>query len=171
MIAYHGKAEIKEKYLARVQAHAKADEIAQGFYWENGKGCAIGCTIHGSDHGAYETELGIPRLIARLEDGIFEGLPPKEAKLWPAQFLDAIKPGADLSKVLPKFMHWLLVDPECGVIRHANTERTRKSIQDVADLYERAIKGDDITAAAWRSAKHDARRRQAKKLLELLADS
>jgi len=44
MIAFHGKPEIKEQYLARVRAHAAADEIIHGKYWEGGKGCAIGCT-------------------------------------------------------------------------------------------------------------------------------
>lgn len=40
MLAYHGDAKIKETYLTRVQAHAVADEIIHGHYWENGKGCA-----------------------------------------------------------------------------------------------------------------------------------
>jgi len=39
LIAFHGKSTIKKKYLARVNKHAKADEIIKGIYWENGKGC------------------------------------------------------------------------------------------------------------------------------------
>ena len=54
MEAFHNDPSIKEKYLTRVQAHYKADEIIQGKYWENGKGCAVGCTIHSSDHKNYE---------------------------------------------------------------------------------------------------------------------
>jgi hypothetical protein len=69
LIAYKGKQSIKNKYLKRVEEHYKADEIIQGVYWENGKGCAVGCTIEGSDqHEKYETELGIPRELAYLED-------------------------------------------------------------------------------------------------------
>jgi hypothetical protein len=48
---------------------------------------------------AYETELGIPVMLARLEDWIFEGLPVERAKLWPKQFLTTIKSGSDLSLV------------------------------------------------------------------------
>jgi hypothetical protein len=45
LIAFHNDQKIKDKYLARVEAHRKADEIIKGKYWENGKGCAVGCTL------------------------------------------------------------------------------------------------------------------------------
>lgn len=83
MKAFHNDPKIKAKYLKRVRAHAKADEIVKGRYWEDGKGCAVGCTIHSSNHSAYETELGIPRILARLEDTLFENLPNVLAKTWP----------------------------------------------------------------------------------------
>lgn len=73
LLAFHGDKAIKAKYLARVKAHAEADEIIHGTYWEKGKGCAVGCTIHSEKHSAYETELGMPIILARLEDRIFEG--------------------------------------------------------------------------------------------------
>src|SRR6202008_414365 len=110
MLAFHNDQKIKDKYLSRVIAHQKADEIVKGIYWKNGKGCAVGCTIHGNDHSKYEKELGIPIILARLEDGIFENLPDDLAKLWPEQFLNAINVGSDLSSVWPKFANWLLVD-------------------------------------------------------------
>jgi len=99
MIAFHNDEKIKEKYLERVRAHARADEIVKGQYWKDGKGCAVGCTIHSDDHTSYETELGIPEWLARLEDTLFEGMPNEQAKLWPEQFLAAIKPGVDLEQV------------------------------------------------------------------------
>lgn len=46
LIAFHGKQSIKDEYLARVRAHKAADEIIKGVYWEKGKGCAVGCTVH-----------------------------------------------------------------------------------------------------------------------------
>lgn len=104
MKAFHNDPAIKAKYLARVQAHAQADEIIHGVYWQDGKGCALGCTVHSSMHSAYETELGIPQAIARLEDVIFEGLENGEAKRFPDQFLRAIPVGADLSGVPALFL-------------------------------------------------------------------
>ena len=152
MISFHGKQEIKEKYLARLRAHYKADEIVKGVYWEKEKGCAVGCTIHSNDHFLYETELGIPRILAKLQDGIFENLPNKLAKEWPIEFLDSIPIGVDLKMVWPKFVVWLLTDQRHGVMRHSRTERTKKSIIRVSGLYkewiETGVKPDFYAAAA-----------------------
>src|SRR4029077_2162604 len=141
LIAFHGKPEIKDFYLTRVRAHKAADEIIHGKYWISGKGCAVGCTIHSGDHGAYETEMGIPRILARLEDGIFESLSNGRAKDWPEQFLSAITPGSDLSGVWPRFAVWLLVDEKYGVIQFAKKEAAKKAIQDVAGAYQQVIDG------------------------------
>jgi hypothetical protein len=110
MLAFHGDPAIKRKYLRRVRAHAKADEIIRGKYWEDGKGCAVGCTIHGAEHETYETELGIPIALAQLEDTLFECQSNGKAKTFPARFLAAINPGADLSRVQWQFLHWLLTE-------------------------------------------------------------
>ena len=146
LLAFHGDPVIKQKYVRRVQAHRKADELIKGKYWENGKGCAVGCTIHGSDHAAYEYKLGIPRILARLEDSIFEFLPNGKAQQWPEQFLDSIRVGADLSLVWPKFAVWLLTDAKNGVLQFAKNERSRNAIQAVADAYTKVIesKGQGI---------------------------
>jgi hypothetical protein len=141
MEAFLGKAEVKEKFLLRVRAHREADELIRGTYWENGKGCAIGCTIHSGNHADYERLLGIPLILARLEDGIFESLPNGSAMLWPERFLSAIEPGADLSLVWPRFAVWMLVDEKWGVLQFAKTKRSRKAIQDVADAYQSAVNG------------------------------
>jgi len=155
VIAYHGSEAIKAKYLARVRLHREADEIIHGFYWKDGKGCAVGCTIHSGSHAAYETELGIPQAIARLEDGIFEGLSNGDAKLFPEQFLTAINVGADLTGVADKFLHWLLVDPSDGVMRYARTDDQRRAIERVGDFYARKIAGEEIERQEWISAREN----------------
>lgn len=71
MLAFHGNQEIKAFYLDRVRRHRANDEIIHGKYWENGKGCAVGCCIHSGRHIEYETELGIPIMLARLEDRLW----------------------------------------------------------------------------------------------------
>ena len=140
MKAFHGQPDIKAQYLARVKAHEAADEIIHGKYWEDGKGCAVGCTIHSSNHGNYETELGIPRILARLEDGIFEGMTNGHSQAWPGEFLQAIRVGADLSMVWPRFAIWLLGDKKEGVIRFAKTDVQRKAIIDVVKAYKQVVK-------------------------------
>jgi len=156
MIAFHGDSNLKARYVDRLKAHEVADEIIHGTYWENGKGCAVGCTIHSSNHGAYETELGIPMILARLEDRIFEGMSNGNSKEFPMRFLNAIPVGADLSSVWYQFAHWLLVDEKDGVLRFAKTDRTKKAIQDVADLYARAGRGEKVATKEWQSARQYA---------------
>ena len=146
--AFHGDPKIKEHYLSRVEMHAKADEIIHGKYWEDGKGCAVGCTIHSANHAAYESELGIPRVLAQLEDGIFESLENGESKKWPGRFLSAIEPGADLGMVWPRFSVWLLVDAKWGCIKYARNDSQRKAIHGVADAYQRVIERSD-TVEDW----------------------
>ena len=157
MLAFHSQPAIKAKYLERVRMHKKADAIIKGQYWEDGKGCAIGCTLHSSNHLAYETELGIPVQLAYLEDDIFENLPNGHAKEFPERFLKAINPGADLSRVVNKFLVWLLVDGVSGVIRFAQTEGQKTAISNVAALHQQVIDGNPPPAAAWDAARDAAR--------------
>ena len=152
LIAFHGDPAIKRKYLARVRAHAKADEIIHGQYWRDGKGCAVGCTIHSDRHAAYETNLGIPEQIAHLEDTIFENLPNGEAQKFPERFLKAIKPGADLSLVVPRLVVWSGLDEKEGVIHRAGSAEEREAVRLVAGLYQRIIDGGSVSQQEWKDA-------------------
>ena len=167
LIAFHGQQAIKDKYLARVAAHRAADELIRGTGWDGHKGCAVGCTLEAYDHRAYETELGIPEVLAHLEDAIFERLPLDQAIQWPEKFLTAIKPGSDLSKISAHFMIWLL---EMELADHTSKESRR-----VVDLYRRRLvddepKNEEWTEAAWaaEAAESTSYSRMSSKLLELL---
>jgi hypothetical protein len=144
MLAFHGDTSIKAKYLKRVMAHQKADEIIHGKYWENGKGCAVGCTIHASTHGSFETELGIPIMLARLEDTLFEGQTNGKAKTFPARFLRAIRPSADLSRVGWTFLNWLLTEELAG----REHPLVKKEIKACADVLIPLTKGESVDARA-----------------------
>ena len=146
MTAFHNDHAIKVKYINRLKDHYKADEFIKGMYWQNGKGCAVGCTIHSDNHLSYETELGIPQVIARLEDAIFERLPNELAKEFPLQFLSAINVGADLAKVWNYFAIWLLTDEKYGILQHVDN---KKVIQDIADAYAEDIT-TPVTVERWK---------------------
>src|ERR1700744_573862 len=139
LISFHGDPEIKEKYLARLRAHRLADQIIQGATGQNGKGCAVWCTLDKYAHAPYETELGIPRILARLEDRIFEGLSVEESKDFPINFLSAIPVGKDLSNIYKKFFIWMLVDAVDGVIKFAKKEATKLVITNVANLLAKSL--------------------------------
>ena len=152
MQAFHNDIAIKAKYIARVLAHAEADQIIHGKYWEHGKGCAVGCTIHGSDHMAYEREGIAPVMLARLEDSLFEGMTNGRAKQFPLQFLSAIKVGADLSLVGWKFLHWLLTEELVG----RDDPRVAAIIKRCADALAPLTKGDPADVDEVRTAAYAA---------------
>lgn len=149
MLAYFNDQQIKANILAQLERHRGADELVQGQYWENGKGCAVGCTIHSENHAEYETRFGIPRILAHLEDRIFEGLSDAQAQEWPILFMDAIQPGADLSMVWPRFAHWLCAEFLPPLTKNANAQM---AIKGVADLFFRWVGGEKPTTKEWRDA-------------------
>jgi hypothetical protein len=144
MLSYHSDPAIKAKYLARVEGHAAADEIIKGKYWEAGKGCAVGCTVHGTSHNDFERELGIPQMLAWLEDVIFEGLPNRMAKTWPERFLGSIVPGKDLSHVGWQFLHWLLTESGFG----EPDATIRDAVRQCADVLVPLVDGRPVDKGA-----------------------
>jgi hypothetical protein len=148
MKAFHGSIELKEKILKQLVAHYEADEIIKGQYWENGKGCAIGCTLHSADHSLGEKLYGIPEVLWRLEDSIFESLENKLAKKFPIEFIEAIPVGANLDKVFYKFSVAMLE----RVINYTNSESAIKAIQQVVTLFKRKVQGLEVNRNEWRNA-------------------
>jgi len=134
MISFHGDSKIKEKYLARVKRHREADNLVRGIGWENGRGCAVGCTLENYDHKAYETELGVPEWLARVEDTLFEGMSKDDAMEWPERFLKAIPIGVDLEKVKAPFLIFVL-ESALETFDHAKFPECKKAIDSVIDLY------------------------------------
>jgi hypothetical protein len=136
----------KSDFLIELGMHAEQDRIVQGKYWHRGKGCAVGCSLHSvsqrlglkkmdySKYRLFETYLGIPVVLARLEDQIFEGMAKEDAKKWPLRFAEAVPDGADLINVWNKFAPWML--REIALPAAGKNERARKAIIDVAEGYE-----------------------------------
>lgn len=157
--SFHNKTSVKKKYLDRVKAHEKADEIIKGAYWQNGKGCAVGCTIEGNQiessyHKAFERELGIPEWLAHLEDTLFEELENGEAKVFPRKFLEAIKVGSDLSLVKPKFLLWNLENlPK----NYESRPDCKKAIDEVISILQDEVKGKKVKEERKEAAESAAR--------------
>jgi hypothetical protein len=150
LVAYHGNQSEKDAILAQLAKHRAHDQIVKGQYWEDGKGCAVGCTIHGSGHKKYEPIFGIPQALAHIEDAIFEGLPNDRAMDWPIRFMAAIKPGSDLSLVQWKFLHWLLTDE--NVNPGINHPTVKDAIKLTADLMKILSDGGVVSESAAESA-------------------
>jgi hypothetical protein len=164
--AYHNDPAVKAAILAQLERHRLADEIIKGHYWENGKGCAVGCTIHSGRHAEYEPRFGIPQMLARLEDFIFEGLANGEAKTWPERFMGAIRPGADLSLVGWTFLHWLITDE--AVNPGINHPTVRDAVRQCADVLAPLTKGAAPDRSAASAARSAAYSKMSDKLIGLL---
>lgn len=121
MLAFHGDRGLKSFVLATLADPRVADRLVKDQYLKDGSGSTIGCTLEavlprrGLDdgfghaaHALYEVELGIPRILAHLEDRIFERLPEEASQRWPERFISAVRPGDDLTMVWPRFALWLL---------------------------------------------------------------
>lgn len=122
--------ELKSALVAEIRKHREQDQVIQGSYGTlegpSGlfRGCAVGCAIDSlfmvnghytpencyADHGIYERELGIPRILAELQDVIHEGLSDESFPTWPERFMEAVPTETELSKVWPGFTIWLIGD-------------------------------------------------------------
>lgn len=156
LTAYHNDVALKEKLIREIPLYREkllqdfryCSAFKRSLIWEyvsdfNNDGDKI-CA-------KYETKLGVPRVLARLENnGIFESLFEERAKTWPQEFLAAIPVGADLTQVWPQYAVWLLVDEKHGIIQYANSDQSRAAIQKVADLYgsNQSVSGENWQEAA-----------------------
>ena len=118
MIAYHNDPDLKARFVSALKWHRAQDMIAAGSYHnrEHNTFCAVGCSIHSldpkaelfDDHAAYERLIGVPQMLARLQDGIFEGLPDEGRPGFVVAFGKSIPVGADLSLVGWQFLDRML---------------------------------------------------------------
>ena len=165
LIAFNGKPELKAFLLDQLAKHRAAERLLQGHgYWKGGKGCAVGCTLEAVSrfngnaervidfgrHSLYEPELGIPQVLARLEDRIFEALDHETALGWPERFASAITPSANLTMVWPRFALWLLSEE---LPQRAKRKQTKASLADVAALYKEWIEGEMPVRERWVEAR------------------
>ena len=150
-LTYHNDLDIKTGLLAQITAHRAADQIVKGQYWEDGKGCAIGCMVYSSSHQAVVDEFGWTLAVARLVDAIFEGLPNDKALDWPLRIATAHKPGSDTSLVHWQFLHWLLTDE--AVTPGINHPLVRDAVKKCALVVGARASGKPIDkSAAWSAA-------------------
>ena len=142
-----------DKLREEVAAHVAADSIAQGIYWDNKtkRGCFIGCLAKRDDPSLNEATYGLPVMLQRIAESIFEGLPANEAKAFFATLPDAVGcDGKDLTKV-----SWQFLAAELRSLPEQPAE-----IQAVIDP---VIAGMDLLASGqeWPAARADAAARAA----------
>ena len=183
--AFFNDPKIKQKYLKQIQQHYKLDEIVHGIYWENGRGCAVGCLIHDSDHKRFETELGLPEWLAHLIDFLFENLSNGKAKEFPVQFIKSVNVGANYDIMYNEFVLFLLQEI-CKLDKEQYPDIS-KTISTIINYHKEIVDTNDLDAVsdsdwstawsaawsaawstAWSAARSAAIEKISEKLLELL---
>ena len=187
-----------DKLREAVAAHVAADSIVQGIYWDKGskRGCFIGCLAKRDDPSLNEATYGLPVMIQRIAENIFEALPANEAKAFFAALPDAVGcDGKDLTKVGWQFLAaelrslpeqpaeiQVVIDPViAGMALLASGQEWSRAAAADADADAAAV---DAAAAAARAAAAAARAavwvaavdaaarlRQRDLLLRLIAES
>ena len=160
-------AQLASVVMAELQWHYEQDCIVKGKYWENGKGCAVGCLLKGSNHIEYEKSFGIPVMLAHLEDGMFEGLPKSDAALFPLDFMGACMTVGKTRKQRMKklnvvgwqLFHWVLTEelPKTIIGNGDVYDNVRKAIAQCADVLVPLTKGKKVNKKQARAAVHTAR--------------
>jgi hypothetical protein len=155
VISFFGEPCLKEALVRRVAEHERLDQFIQQVYWDGQRGCSIGCALHTDDHMAFERELNLPVFLAYMVEHIYERLPLTEAKFWTRRWVEATPVGVDLDLLFPRFMHWLLSDPD-GMRQCANRQ-TLPIIDSLVSMYAARIQGIPFDIFAARSAAESAR--------------
>ncbi len=156
---------VHKRLIQLSDAHQKADEYKSGTYsWKNGA-CAIGCAIRDcksegliprnvdpGDHAALAKATGIPEMVLRLEDNVFEGLAAGERPSWPPRFWRAVNPSADYThlpaRIMARLADRLAVD--------AINADVRESATAVSNLWRRRAAGDEPSEAEWKAVEQQA---------------
>ncbi|MGH7744295.1 MAG: hypothetical protein ACREQ5_05665, partial [Candidatus Dormibacteria bacterium] len=96
MQAWHGEPKLKESALVRILEHRALDQIVQGVYWKNSRGCQLGCLTHeGEDsHKCAERLFGIEERVGYWLEQVFESLPADLAPQWVIDSIESIPVGA-----------------------------------------------------------------------------
>ena len=170
MKAFLDSPEIQQKCITRLQEHYDADEIIHGTYWENGKGCAVGCVLHSSNHRQAEDELGIPEWFMHLMDILFEGMPNKHSKEFPLKLFSSIPIGMDnwqhifhqlcvfmLEKICKNIDNKIVVKAICDVITLHKTESKDEYAWSAAESAAWSAAESAAESAAWSAAESAAR--------------
>ena len=96
-----------DKLRQEVAAHVAADSIVQGTYWDaiSQSGCFIGCLARNNNPELNETAYGLPVMVQRIAENIFEALPADEAKKFFAALPGAVNcDGKNLTNVGWQFL-------------------------------------------------------------------
>lgn len=112
MKAFNNDQKLKDELLVELKKHQELDDFIQGAWLsdeknKNGdfKGCFYGCTMQTEEdpRKAFSEKYQIDLSFVHMTEKIFEGLPQKEARLFPLQSIEKIPLNFDFNKFKSEF--------------------------------------------------------------------
>jgi len=151
MLSFFNEPTLKAALLARMDDHAEADAFLQGTYWREGKGCFIGCAIHGDDPMKFEQQYGLSVFVAKLGEYYFERADRDDAILMPRAIIDAIPVGVETHWVWPRLWQWIVTAPVHGLLASPIRQCSKDLLKATCRIYEAWPQTDQAAAeaAAW----------------------
>lgn len=136
---------------AEIAAHIAADQVSQGYYWEDEKGCFIGCLTRSSDATKVTERFGIPVPLVKICEHIFERSSQADSVTFFRDVGDAIgSDGKDLSRI-----HWVFLRDALKAIPKQKGD-IQEIIDPVIEGMELLAKGHPWSTDAARVAAHVA---------------
>ncbi|HTD03878.1 thioredoxin [Undibacterium sp.] len=175
--AFWGDADLQKAVATQVRQHIEADQVVTAKRVpicdeENQKYSLMGAALHAADMDRYEGTLGIPAVLAQLEEAVHSLMMVEVADgdgksydafreqgcSYPVDWLQSIPLGADLRRVTPHFLHWLLLDLISAPYLSAFSvvDDAKSVVRDVAALHARTATGTMPNAAEWKAAREAA---------------
>ena len=165
MQAFHNDPALKRATLDRIRAHLSAgDVVPLSGYWKESKGGPAYCAVDDPDPAVFERRLGIPRSLLPMVEAIFRdtyNMAPPDRKVpledselalahgFPADWLEAIAPGVDLTSVPAQMIVWILADRELGSIASATHEEVRAVLLEISAAHQAALDGRPPSGSQW----------------------
>ena len=136
-----------------VAKHIKADAVAQNWYWNGSSGCFIGCLSKGNHPTVIEDDYGIPVVVSKISESIFENLSKEDAIQFFSDFPDAVEvDNKDLSLV-----HWQFLRDALKRMPEQQGD-AKKAIDTVITGISLLADGKEWSQDDARKAAHDARK-------------
>jgi len=176
--AFGGSSAVKSQMLEPVRAQWRAQALAPdvNLNWKSdGQANSISGTLaETQDRGEFEQRTGIPADLAQLcEQLVAAGVRKSDAPdtiagfsleaadavlAFGTEWLDAIRPGADLSLIVPHFARHcldLLLKPDFDLAGHICPELRGVGFQ-ILSFWDRELAGQTITRGDWRDVQRAA---------------
>jgi hypothetical protein len=176
--AFHGDTTVKQVAIERLGKHWRAGQVTPwvkvSFADAPGIRSVMGASVESGDEAEYVRQLGIPASLARLHETLLmqcghlvmpdtPNTPPRFevpelAREYPLLWLQAIRVGADLRGVVPRFVAWLLhelLDPKVLLPWSLDAATEAVTLQ-LSVLFDAFVAGQPVASVQWAEVRRAA---------------